>query len=90
MEREKASQDLGRKARRIRKKKQQIPVFSVIVEEPNGNIKELHDQASMVNVLAESNKRRQQQCQGTAFMTAPLIDIFEYIPPEEQSLQVIN
>ena len=60
MEREKASRDLGRKARRIRRKKQKVPVFSVTVKEPNGNTKELHDQASMVKVLAESNKRRQQ------------------------------
>ena len=90
MKREKASRDLGKKARRIRMKKQKNPILRAVVIDSNGNRKELNTQSSMVAAMAESNQRRQQQCVGTPFMKEPLQSIFGYLPSEEIAMQVYN
>ena len=90
MKREEASRILGKRARRIRGKKQKNPVLRAEIKDANGSTKELNCQASIVSAIAQSNRNRQQQCLGTPFMTNPLVDIFGYLPSEELATQVGN
>ena len=73
MKREEKQRTLGRKARRIRGKGFNAPVFKALTTNEYGETIEFHDQSSMVPIIAQSNRIRQQQCSGTPFMTPPLV-----------------
>ena len=90
IKREEKQRDMGRKARYIRGKGIKDPIYRTITTNKDCETIEHNDQASMVSVIAESNRIRQQQCTGTPFMTSPLVDIFGHLASEEAALQVMN
>ena len=90
IKREQKSRDLGWKARQITGKSAKEPVLRAITTDEHGDTIELNRQEDMIPVLAESNKSRQQQCENTPFMTAPLLQDFGYLPPEELANQVME
>ena len=66
--RERLSRLMGRRAREIRAKNLKLPVMRAIATDENGNNFECNSQETMVPVIAESNKIRQEQCVNTPFM----------------------
>ena len=44
----------------------------------------------MVSTIAASNKKRQQQCEGTPFMLPPLVDEFGFLANKEFAEQVME
>ena len=62
---------MGRRARAIREKNLKLPVMRAVATDKNGNNYECNSQETMVPVIAESNKIRQEQCVDTPFMMEP-------------------
>lgn len=79
MKREEKQREMGRKARYIRGKGIKAPVFIVITTNENGETIEHNNQSTMVHIIAQSNRIRQQQCLGTPLMTSLLVDIFGHL-----------
>lgn len=90
MKREESQRVLGQKARRIRGKGIKTPVFKAVTTDENGETIEFNTQSSMVPIIAESNRFRQQQCSGTPFMTPPLVEIFGHLASNIAANQVKN
>ena len=83
--REQVSRLMGRRARAIREKNLKLPVMRAVATDENGNNYECNSQETMVPVIAESNKIRQEQCVDTPFMTEPLLSDFGYLANEENT-----
>ena len=66
------------------------PILRATIEDENGNEKELNSPASMVAAIAASNEKRQKQCEGTPFMTQPLLNDFGYLANREYAEQVMQ
>ena len=81
---------MGRRARTIRGKNVKLPVMRAIATDEDGNNFECNDQATMVPVIAESNKTRQEQCIDTPFMMEPLLSDFGYLASEENAKKVLE
>ena len=74
----------------IRGKGMNAPVFRALTTDENGETIEFNDQSTMVPIIAQSNRVRQQQCSGTPFMIPPLVEIFGHLANEEPAQQVKN
>ena len=61
-----------------------------IATDENGNNFECNNQETMVPVIAESNKIRQEQCLDTPFMMEPLLLDFGYLANEENAKKVLE
>ena len=81
---------MGRRARAIREKNLKLPVMRAVATDENGNNYECNSQETMVPVIAESNKIRQEQCVDTPFMTEPLLSDFGYLANEENTQKVLD
>jgi len=69
----------GRAARRLRGKPGKTAVVKVTFRDAMGNERVADDHETLVKACAESNRRRQMQCQDTPFMTPPLLDKLGYL-----------
>lgn len=69
----------GMKLKGITEKQKKDPVFRAVMTAEDGTNTEFNSQEEMVQVIAESNRLRQQQCGETPFMTSLLVDIFGYL-----------
>ena len=90
MKREKRSREMGEKARNITKKKVKTPVLRALTTKDTGEQVELNRPSDMVRAITRSNIKLQQQCEGTPFMTAPLLLDFNILPLEDIENQVVN
>ena len=81
---------MGRRARAIREKNLKLPVMRAVATDKNGNNYECNSQETMVPVIAESNKIRQEQCVDTPFMTETLLSDFGYLANEENTQKVLD
>ena len=84
MKREENQREIGRKAKAIRKKNIKNTVLRAQATEPTtGEVVLLEDQASMVPAMANTNRKRQQQCEKTDFMIEPLLNLFGYTADDQ-------
>ena len=80
---------MGKKARAITGKGVKILMRAITTDE-QGNDYECNCQDTMVPAIAESNRRRQEQCVDTPFMMEPLLSDFGYLANEDNAQKVID
>lgn len=90
MKREEVSRQLGEKAKRNRGKGKKEPILRVVIKDRNGIEKELNTQSLVVSAIAASNKKRQQQYEGTPFILPPLVNEFRFLENKEFVDQVMK
>ena len=80
---------MRKRARIIRAKNVKLPVMRAIATDENGNNYECNLQQTMIPVIAESNRIRQEQCIDTPFMIPPLLEDFGYTAYENNTQKVL-
>ena len=83
--RERKAREMGKRARMIRGKNIKLPVMRAVATDEHGNNYECNTQDTMVPVIAESNRIRQEQCEDTPFMIPPLLQDFGYTAYEDNA-----
>ena len=82
-------QKLGQAARRIRNRTvKQAVTYATATDPITGEIIRLDDQQSMVEAMAETNRRRQQQCSNTPFSQPPLVNLLGSLIDEENATAI--
>ena len=90
MKREQQQQDLGLASRTIGGAINKNAVLKAIATDNDGVEHVLETQKEMVPAMAESNLRRQQQCQGTPSMMLPFLDDFGYLANTPAAMSIIE
>ena len=90
MKREQQQRDLRLASRTIRGAINKNAVLKAIATDDDGAEHVLETQDEMVSAMAESNLRRQQQCQGTPSMIPSFHDEFGYLADAPAALSVIE